>query len=123
MNFANPALLDAKVQMFKALAHPTRLWIVEQLSTGEQCVCEFVHSLDYDFSTISKHLSVLKQAGIISDEKRGKQVFYQLKIPCIMDFIGCIQTAVVLQNHALMQELNSCTIPTKITQNEARNNL
>ncbi|MBN2068926.1 MAG: winged helix-turn-helix transcriptional regulator [Opitutales bacterium] len=87
-----------KATIIKALAHPTRLWMVEQLETGERCVCEFVGAVDADFSTISKHLSILKQAGILEDEKRGKQVFYRLKVPCVLKFIGCIEA--VMKNNA-----------------------
>ncbi len=50
---------EAKTRVLKALAHPTRLWMAEQLADGERCVCEFVDKVDADFSTISKHLSVL----------------------------------------------------------------
>jgi DNA-binding transcriptional ArsR family regulator len=88
------ALLEAKANVLKALGHPTRLWVVEQLAKGEKCVCEFVESVDYDFSTVSKHLSVLKQAGVIVDEKRGKQVFYHLKAPCILNFMACIEEVI-----------------------------
>lgn len=91
MKTSNPAMREAKAKIFKALGHPTRLWIVEKLSGGECCVCEFVNCVEVDFSTISKHLSVLKQAGVIIDDKRGKQVFYRLKCPCIMEFIGCLE--------------------------------
>lgn len=69
-----------KANIFKALGHPTRLWMVEQLAQGEKCVCEFVEGVDVDFSTISKHLSVLRHAGIVDMEKRGKQIFYRLTI-------------------------------------------
>ena len=54
-----------EAEVFKALGHPTRLWIVQQLADGEHCVCEFVEAVGADFSTISKHLSVLKQAGLL----------------------------------------------------------
>lgn len=77
-------------QIFKALAHPTRLFIVNKLSQKECCVCEFVNELNVDFSTVSKHLSVLKNAGIISDEKRGQQVFYKLLMHCVCSFNRCI---------------------------------
>jgi DNA-binding transcriptional ArsR family regulator len=80
-----------KANVLKALAHPTRLWMAEQLAGGEKCVCEFVDKIDADFSTISKHLSVLKQAGIVADEKRGKQVFYTLKVPCVLNFMHCVE--------------------------------
>ncbi|MDA3923322.1 MAG: metalloregulator ArsR/SmtB family transcription factor [Kiritimatiellae bacterium] len=90
-------LLEAKAKVLKALAHPTRLWMVEKLADGEKCVCEFVDAVDADFSTISKHLSVLKQAGIVVDDKRGKQVFYTLKVPCVMNFMHCVEAVIKSQ--------------------------
>ena len=88
------AYFEAKAAILKALAHPTRLWMAEQLADGERCVCEFVDGLDIDFSTVSKHLSVLKQAGIVEDSKRGKQVFYSLKVPCVLNFMQCVETVI-----------------------------
>lgn len=82
-------LYEAKAKILKALAHPTRLYMAEKLLSGERCVCEFVREIDADISTISKHLSILKEAGIVKDEKRGKQVFYHLKTPCILQFTDC----------------------------------
>ena len=75
----------------KALAHPTRLFIVDELSRGERCVCELTDGIGADMSTVSKHLSVLKGAGIVSDDKRGVQVFYRLRVPCILNFFGCVE--------------------------------
>jgi ArsR family transcriptional regulator len=88
------ALYEAKAEVLKALSHPTRLWMVDYLESGEKCVCEFVEQMDVDFSTISKHLSVLKQAGVVKDEKRGKQVFYSLQVPCVLHFIHCVEAVV-----------------------------
>ncbi|WP_137227110.1 helix-turn-helix transcriptional regulator [Shewanella sp. MEBiC00475] len=84
--------IKIKANIFKALGHPTRLWIVEQLAVEEKCVCEFVDAFDVDFSTISKHLSVLRNAGIVDIDKRGKQIFYHLTMPCLLSSIGCIDT-------------------------------
>lgn len=95
MESMNKRRYEAKARVLKALAHPTRLWMAEQLADGERCVCEFVDAIGADFSTISKHLSVLKQAGFVEDEKRGKQVFYRLKVPCILNFLGCIETVLI----------------------------
>ena len=86
---------EEKAIIFKALAHPTRLWIVEKLQSGECCVCEFVDNIDADFSTISKHLSVLKNAGIVVSDKRGKQVYYNLKVPCIFKFMECAESVIL----------------------------
>ncbi len=94
-------LYAAKAEVIKALAHPTRLWMAEQLASGEMCVCEFVDQVGADFSTISKHLSVLKKAGIVEDDKRGKQVYYKLKVPCVLNFMECVEA--VIANNAKEQ--------------------
>jgi DNA-binding transcriptional ArsR family regulator len=75
----------------KALAHPTRLFIVDELSRGERCVCELTEMVGADMSTVSKHLAVLKSAGVLLDDRRGIQVFYRLRVPCVLSFFGCIE--------------------------------
>lgn len=81
-----------EAEVFKALGHPTRLWIVKQLADGqEHCVCEFVDAIGVQFATISQHLSILRQAGIVESDKRGQSVFYRLRCPCILDVVTCIQ--------------------------------
>jgi len=100
MNAQEKRLYEAKAKVLKALAHPTRLWMTEQLGNGERCVCEFVDVIEVDFSTISKHLSILKQAGIVEDEKRGKQVFYRLKVPCVLSFMSCVEAVIESQAKA-----------------------
>jgi len=94
MNKNEKALYEAKAAVFKALGHPTRLWMAEQLFQGERCVCEFVKEIDADFSTVSKHLNILKQAGIVEDEKRGLNVYYSLKVPCIINSMSCVQAVI-----------------------------
>ena len=81
-----------EAEVFKALGHPTRLWIVKQLADGqEHCVCEFVDAIGVQFATISQHLTILRQAGILESDKRGQSVFYRLRCPCILDVVSCIQ--------------------------------
>jgi len=94
MNKRDKAVLAAKTKVLKALAHPARLWMVERLEGGERCVCELVDGLGLDFSTVSKHLLVLKNAGVVSDEKRGKQVFYSLRCPCVLSFMHCVEAVI-----------------------------
>jgi ArsR family transcriptional regulator len=60
-------------------------------------VCEFADAVEADFSTISKHLAVLKQAGIVEVDKRGKQVYYRLKVPCILTFMNCVEAVIESQ--------------------------
>jgi len=86
---------EARVRVVKAMAHPTRMFIVDELSrVGERCVCELTEMIGDDISTVSKHLSVLKNAGIIADDKRGNQVFYRLRVPCILDFFRCVESVI-----------------------------
>jgi DNA-binding transcriptional ArsR family regulator len=86
--------LEAKSRVLKALGHPTRLLIAEELGQGERCVCEFVDMAGVDYSTISRHLAVMKQAGLVEDEKRGKQVFYRLRVPCVLNFMECVEEVI-----------------------------
>ena len=91
----------AKAKIIKAMSHPTRLFIVDELSRSERCVCELTEMVGDDISTISKHLSVLKNAGIVWDEKRGTQVFYSLRVPCVLRFFSCVES--VLKTNAKEQ--------------------
>jgi len=74
----------------KALAHPTRLFLVEELARGERCVCELTEMVGADVSTVSKHLAQLRTAGVVQDDKRGTQVFYSLRCSCALNFFHCI---------------------------------
>ena len=94
MNEKRAAKTAAKATVLKALAHPTRLFIAEELAGGERCVCELRDMIGADISTVSKHLAVLKNAGVLCDEKRGLQVFYRLKVPCILKFMDCIDAVI-----------------------------
>jgi ArsR family transcriptional regulator len=94
MDEKTKALFEAQAAVIKAMAHPTRLFIVDQLSHGEKCVCELTEMVDADVSTISKHLSVLKGAGIVQDDKRGTQVFYRLEMPCVLGFFACVRSVI-----------------------------
>lgn len=78
--------------VMKAMAHPSRLLIIDELSHGERCVRELTDLVGHDMSTVSKHLAVLKRAGIVQDEKRGLQVYYRLKVPCILNFFQCVES-------------------------------
>ena len=82
---------EARAKIIKAMAHSSRLFIIEELSKHECCVNELTEMIGADASTVSKHLSVLKNAGLVIDEKRGKSIFYTLRCPCIMDFFGCVE--------------------------------
>lgn len=92
MNAKTQARMEARARILKALAHPTRLFIVEELSRGERPVAELTRMVGLDMSTVSKHLSLLKGVGLIRDERRGVQVFYSLATPCVINFFGCLES-------------------------------
>lgn len=81
-----------RVAVIKALAHPTRLRIIELLSTGSRCVSEVVAEVGGDISTISKHLSLMRKAGWVSCEKRGLQIHYQIACSCVDNFLCCVDS-------------------------------
>ncbi len=80
---------NQRVSIIKAMAHPTRLLIIDELVKTEQCVCELREIIGDDMSTVSKHLAVLKNARLIIDDKRGNQVFYKIDASCVTKIIDC----------------------------------
>jgi ArsR family transcriptional regulator len=82
---------QARAKIAKALAHPSRLLILEVLEERERCVCELTELVGADQSTVSKHLAVLKQAGLVEDRKEGVMVYYRVKVCCLKGFWDCIE--------------------------------
>lgn len=82
--------LETRAKIFKALGHPSRLKIVESLFNGERCVCELQALVGSDISTVSKHLNILKEAGILADERRGTNIYYSLRMKCVANFLHCV---------------------------------
>lgn len=86
----DPRLYARRTKVVKALAHESRLLMVDALAAGELCVCDLQALVGADMSTVSKHLSVLKNAGVVLSEKRGQQVWYRLRVPCLLSFFSCV---------------------------------
>ena len=89
--------IQLRANVIKALAHPSRVLIAEALIDGERCVCELTELVGADISTVSKHLSVMKNAGLVEIEKRGLNVYYRLRCPCLMEFFRCVD--LIVRNH------------------------
>lgn len=86
-----------RARVMKALGHPSRLMMVDELSRGERCVCDLTALVGHDMSTVSKHLAVLRRAGIVEDDRRGLQVFYRLKVPCVLNFFTCVDAVLAAE--------------------------
>jgi ArsR family transcriptional regulator, arsenate/arsenite/antimonite-responsive transcriptional repressor len=84
-------------QVFKALGDPVRLRLLSLIGAhqgGEACVCDLTDAFDLTQPTISHHLKVLREAGIITSERRGTWVYYRLE-PAALDRMGALLTAPV----------------------------
>lgn len=89
----NLAKYVARAKIIKAMAHPTRLFLVDELArSGERCVCELTEMVGADMSTVSRHLTILKNVGIVEDERRGAQVYYRLRVRCVLNFFECVES-------------------------------
>ncbi|MCB5247334.1 MAG: metalloregulator ArsR/SmtB family transcription factor [Candidatus Cloacimonetes bacterium] len=86
----NDARYTTMAAILKAMAHPTRLFILDRLQEQDHCVCELQELIGADMSTVSKHLSVLKNTGIITSRKYNNQVIHSLLCPCVLDMYKCV---------------------------------
>jgi len=88
---------EIRAKIIKAMAHPVRLIAIEFLKERERSFSEIFDLFKLDKSTVSKHLLVLKEAGILSSRKEGADMIYRLEVPCVTDFFSCV-TAVIESN-------------------------
>ena len=91
MKNVNNETIKPKADIFKALGHPARLLMVEELSRGNRCVCELQRLLGSDISTVSKHLRILRKLGIVATHRHGTQVIYELRLGCLGTFMQCVE--------------------------------
>ena len=110
MNAKTLGKYQIRAQILKALAHPTRLFLVDELAKrGEECVCKLTALVGSDMSTVSRHLALLKWAGIVQDEKRGSMVYYRLRVKCIMDFFRCVESVLACNGDECAGQCDSST--------------
>jgi DNA-binding transcriptional ArsR family regulator len=95
-------LYEMKVEILKAFANVTRLRIAEKLLTQELCMNEIVEALGLERTSVSKHVSVLHKANLLSSRKEGTTIYYSLQVPCIINVFGCIEEILREQAKAKM---------------------
>ncbi len=83
-------LFEKQAEIAKAIAHPLRIAVVNFLKDGEQCVCDIAQHIGSERSNVSRHLSVMSNAGLLEYRKEGLKVIYKLKTPCILEFFSCV---------------------------------
>lgn len=84
-----------QARILKALSHEARLLIVHRLSEGECSAGELTGLVGLDQSTVSKHLAVLRNLGMIDDRREGSTVIYRLVTPCVVNFFACASRVLV----------------------------
>ena len=88
---------DLRIKIFSALSDPTRLELLEYLSGGERCVCEILPAFQRSQSTVSKHLNILYEAGILDRKIDGKRTLYSIKDPQVFDLIRHVDSMALKQ--------------------------
>ncbi|MBI5604036.1 MAG: winged helix-turn-helix transcriptional regulator [Deltaproteobacteria bacterium] len=104
----NPKIYEGQASILKALGQPTRLQILELLKEGERCVCEIFPAISQEQANVSKHLSILKQAGILESRKDGLRILYRIKTPEILDLLSGVSRLLKTQareQHHLMTQI------------------
>ena len=81
-----------RVTVIKALAHPTRLRVAELLAQKPSCVSELHQQIGGDLSTVSKHLSIMREAGWLTCHKTGLHIHYSLACNCLDEFLRCVDS-------------------------------
>jgi ArsR family transcriptional regulator len=101
-------LFEKQAEIAKAIAHPLRIAVVNFLKDGEQCVCDIAEHVGSERSNVSRHLSVMSNAGLLEYRKEGLKVIYRLKCACIVDFFSCVSSVLKQQakdNEKLLKAL------------------
>ncbi len=95
---------ELRAAIFKALANPLRLAMLERLAEKPWCVCALAQELDIDKSIVSKYLTQLKAVGLIEDTRRGTLVEYRLVAPCILQVASCAEETIIAHRKRLFSE-------------------
>jgi len=82
---------EMRARVLKALAHPTRLLIVDKLAQGACSVGELAEHTGAKFPVVSRHLALLKEVGIVGCRREGMHIFYFLKTPCVLNYFNCVE--------------------------------
>ncbi|GAA4433917.1 hypothetical protein GCM10023155_30520 [Bremerella cremea] len=92
----SPQQYEARAKVAKAMAHPSRLFILDLLGQQDMCVQQLTQQIGCDQSTVSKHLAVLKDAGLIESRREGTSNFYRVTCGCLDGFFQCLEAVVQL---------------------------
>ena len=106
----NMQIYEKQADIAKSIAHPIRVAVLDFVKDGEQCVCDIAVAVDTERSNLSKHLSVMVNSGVLTSRKDGLKVFYKIKTPCVLKFLGCLRDCLkeqVAEQQQLLDALRS----------------
>jgi ArsR family transcriptional regulator len=98
--------LSQAAELFHALSDPTRLSILQRLRFGERCVCELTDALEAAQSRLSFHLKVLKDAGLVTDRREGRWMYYTLNSEALGEVAELVETMAAAPSPA--ERRNGC---------------
>jgi len=110
MDERTKARFELRAEMFKALSHPMRIFMLEKIKEKPWCVCELAEEVGIEKSIASKHLSQLRSVGLIQDEKRGTLVEYSLVAPCILDLADCAERTILGSRQKQLDKVSGKTL-------------
>ncbi len=93
---------EARARIAKAMAHPSRLLMLDLLQKQEMCVGDVTDAVGADQSTVSKHLAVLKEVGLVGVRKEGALSYYRVTCGCLDGFFSCLES--VLQSDVALRK-------------------
>jgi len=103
---------DSQVKLFKVLMHPARLAILEVLRNGEACVCHIEAALGYRQAYLSQQLMVLREAGLVEDQREGWNIYYRVRKPDVFNVIDAAHQALgETKRLSLPAVIPSCSCP------------
>lgn len=91
MNEQERKRYEARAKIAKALAHPSRLLMLDLLQQREMCVSELTQQVEADQSTVSKHLAILREVGLVEVRKDGASSYYRVACNCLGGFFSCLE--------------------------------
>ena len=103
-----------KADVFQALAHPTRIAIIELLGQGELSAGDLIDRLGMEQGNVSQHLAVLRSRQLVLNRKAGNQVFYSVRDPILLEVLALMRS--YFQKHladamAMLEEINAPGAP------------
>jgi DNA-binding transcriptional ArsR family regulator len=96
------AIYERQAEIAKSIAHPLRMAVLDYLKDGPQCVCDIAKVAGSERSNISKHLSIMVSAGVLESQKKGLQVIYKVRTPCVVESVACLTRC--LRENALAEQ-------------------